>query len=132
MAPLIALAAKIGVPEPLRRTVAMLTAIIALTALCGLLWTCWLNKHDDTVIEQHEAGIEKQIGEATNAANEAANANDTKRQADNARADEQLRGAISDAEAKHPDEVRRDAGPATRDVLGKLRQRAPTPRPSPR
>ncbi len=88
----------------------------------------WLHIHDRKVIDRHEAGIEKRVGEATDAANEKADANDTKRQADNARADEQLRGAIDDAKAKHPDEVGRPAGPAVTGTLDRLRHRSPPAR----
>lgn len=129
---LLPLFARLGVPESLRRPVAVATTVVAVAALCGLLWTCWLRDHDRDVIDRHEAGIEKQIGEATGAANETANANDTRRQVENARADELTREAIRDAEAQHPDEVRRDSGPATRNVLGELRKRAPSPRTPPR
>lgn len=120
---LIGIFARMGLPERFRRLAALVTAIIAAAALCALLWTCWLNNHDSEVIDQHEAGITKQVTEATTAANATANANDTKRQADNARADEQLRGAIDDAEAKHPEAARAAAGPVTSAALDRLRAR---------
>lgn len=130
MTPLIALFARVGLPERFRRAAALVTSVIAVAALCGLLWTCWIRSHDAAVIEDHEAGITAKVTEATTAADNAANANDAKLGAENARADEQLRSTIDAAEKANPEAVRRDAGPATRDVLGKLRERTPPARPA--
>lgn len=128
---LIPLLARVGVPERLRRAVAIATTIVAVAALCGLLWTCWLNKHDDKVVEQHEAGITEQITTSTNAANDVANRKDAERRANDARIDESLRKVIADAEKDNPVEVRHDAGPATRATLERLRERAPPSRSAP-
>lgn len=122
--------ARVGVPERLRRAAAIATTVAVVATLCGLLWTCWLNKHDDKVVEQHEAGITEKITTATNAANDVANTRDAERRENDARADEQLRKVIADAEKDNPVEVRHSAGPAVRNVLGKLRERAPSPRPA--
>lgn len=127
---LIPLLARVGVPERLRRAVAIGTTFVAVAALCATLWTCWLNDHDDAVIDSHEAGITEQITTSTNAANDVANTNDAERRADDARVDESLRKAIADAEKDNPVEVRHSAGPATRNVLGELRERTPPARPS--
>lgn len=127
---LIPLLARVGVPERARRAFAIAATVVVAAALCGLLWTCWLNNHDDTVIDQHESVINEKIATSTNAANDVANTRDAERRENDARADEQLREAIRDAEAKNPVEVRHAAGPATRATLDRLRQRAPSPRPS--
>lgn len=121
---LVPLIARVGVPERFRRGVAIASTVIAIAGLCALLWTCWLGKHDRGVIDNHEAGIDAQVTLHTNAANDVANTNDAVRRENDARADEQLREVIRDAQEKHPVEVRHDAGPAVRNVLGELRQRA--------
>lgn len=119
-----ALIARLGVPQRLIGPV-LGTGAVLLLALCAWLW---LRSHDAKVIDTHEAGITEQVTTATTAANDAANANDTKRQADNARADEQLRGTIDAAAKDHPEEVRRPAGPAVSGTLDRLRERQTSPR----
>lgn len=69
---LITLFARWGLPEWIRRPLAIATAIIAVAALCGTLWSCWLDKHDDEVIENHEAKITEQVIEASASASIAA------------------------------------------------------------
>ena len=66
---LIAKFARLGLPEPLRRGFALVTACLAVLALTGLLWTCWLRSHDKAVVAEHELEIAEQIGQATEAAN---------------------------------------------------------------
>jgi FtsZ-interacting cell division protein ZipA len=57
---LIALFARSTLLQPFARQLAWLTTIIAVVALCGLLWTCWLSSHDKAVIEadRNEANME--------------------------------------------------------------------------
>lgn len=69
---LITLFARWGLPEWIRRPLAIATAIIAVAGLCGTLWSCWLDKHDDEVIENHEAKITEQVIEASASASIAA------------------------------------------------------------
>lgn len=65
MTPLIALFARWGLPERFRRAAALLTTGLAAAVLCGLLWTCWLNKHDNAVIDKHEAKVTQAIATAS-------------------------------------------------------------------
>jgi hypothetical protein len=111
---------RMGVPQRLIAPALGFGAFL-LIALCAALW---LNQHDNKVLNQHEAAVERQVTAATNAANDVANAKDASRRAEDARSDEQLREVIRDAQAKHPEEVRRDAGPATSAVMRRLRERA--------
>lgn len=120
---LISLLASLGVAERFRKPVACIALVVAVIALLGLLWAIWLHNHDASVIERHEEKITDQVDAATEAANATANANDAVRQSENARADEQLRGAITDAQTQHPDETRRPAGPAVSGTLDRLRAR---------
>lgn len=99
-------------------------AQIGLGALIlAIAFGIWLWRHDRAVIERHEAPIAKQITEATTAANDRANANDAARQAENARADEQLRGAIRDEQSSNPEAARASAGPVTSRAIDELRRR---------
>lgn len=103
--------------------VRMLAGIIGALLLAWGLWTLWLSRHDAAVIERHEAPIAAAVASATAEANDAANANDAKRRADNARADEQLKGAIDHAVATDPVGAKATVGPATRAALDELRKR---------
>lgn len=96
-----------------------LAGAIALVAV----WFTWLHFHDAKVIAEHEAPITAAIAQATERANEAANAADTARQIDNARRDEGLRDAIAEASRAAPSEVARPAGPAVNAVAKRLRER---------
>ena len=92
----------------------------------------WLHFHDKRVVDQHEAGITAEVGAATQAANDAANANDTRRQVEDARAAVLTEEAIRRAQEDHPAEVVAPAGPAARAAADSLRRRAASPSPSPR
>lgn len=72
MTPLIALFARWGLPEWVRRPLAIATAIIAVASLCGLLWSCWLRSHDAEVIADHETKVTAQVIEASASASIAA------------------------------------------------------------
>lgn len=98
-------------------------ACVGLALFAIIAVRVWLHNHDASVIERHEEKITKQVDAATDAANATANANDAVRQVKNARADAQLRGAITDAQAEHPEETRRAAGPAVSGTLDRLRER---------
>lgn len=111
--------ARLGVPQ---RLIGPLLGGVAVLLL-GLCVVLWLRTHDAKVIERHEAPIAKQITEATTAANDRANANDAARQAENARADEQLRGAIRDEQSSNPEAARASAGPVTSRAIDELRRR---------
>jgi len=95
-------------------------------AALGLLITAalWLHFHDRQVIDQHEAKIGAQVSAATEAANETANANDTRRQVENAKAAILTEEALRRAQEEHPAEVRQPSGPAVRAVAEQLRKRA--------
>ena len=110
-----------GLPPLMRR----LMAGVAVLALCAIAWALWLHHHDRKVIAEHEAPITEAIAQATERANEAANAADTARQIDNARRDEGLRDAIAEASRAAPTEVARPAGPAVNAVARKLREHRP-------
>lgn len=99
-------------------------AAIALLILAALLWTLWLRSHDAKVIDTHEAAISSDVAKATNAANDTANINDAKRQADNAAASQQTKDAMSHAEETHPEAAHAPSGPVTRASLDSLRNRA--------
>jgi hypothetical protein len=99
-------------------------------ALAALAVVLWFRAHDAAVIDNHEAGITEKVTTATNAANDVANTKDAERRENDARADEQLREVIRDAQAKHPEEVKHDAGPATSAVMRRLRERAAASRPA--
>lgn len=114
-----------GLGERAARLVAIVTATIAAVALLGGLWALWLHSHDNAVIDQHEAGIAAAVANATNAANDVANANDVHRQVDNARATILTEKAAADAEAAHPVEARAPAGAVSRAVADSLRHRTP-------
>ncbi|WP_310534596.1 hypothetical protein [Novosphingobium sp.] len=69
---LITLFARWGLPEGLRRPLALLTAFVAVAGLCALLWSCWLSSHDAEVIDEHEAAVTAQVIEASASASIAA------------------------------------------------------------
>lgn len=127
--------ASLAAPQRVRRVLTYVgLAVLAVGLLWGA-WRLWLSDHDADVVDTHEAGIAKRVTTATEAANATANANDAVRQSENTRADEQLRGAITDAQTDHPDETRRPAGPAVSGTLDRLRRRqaetgAPARKPS--
>lgn len=100
-----------------------LIAGVLVLSLCGLVWALWLRSHDRKVIADYEAPIAAAITQATERANEAANAADTARQIDNARRDESLRGAIAEASRAAPGDVSKPAGPAVNAVAKRLRER---------
>ena len=114
------IAAFLALSRPVRIALAILAGVIAL----GLIAILWLRAHDRAVIDNHEAKITTQIGQATTAANEAANANDAKRAATNAVDAARNEEAIRHAEEQHPDEVRRPSGPAVNAITDRLRERA--------
>lgn len=87
-----------GLPESLRRPLALLTTGLAVAALCGLLWTCWLGKHDDAVIEKHEAKVTQAIATASASASAVAidAASDTKSKVEKKNDDARKAAAGSD------------------------------------
>jgi hypothetical protein len=106
-----------------------LYAIGAVGLVAALL--LWLHFHDRGVIDRHEAKIEARVTAATQAANDTANANDTRRQVEDAKAAVLTEEAIRHAEAEHPAEARAPAGPAARAAVDSLRRRAaPTGAPT--
>lgn len=131
LTPAIALLIRWGLGERAARLVATIAAAIAALALLGGLWALWLHSHDNAVIDKHEAGIAAAVASATNAANDVANANDTQRQIDNARATILTEKAAADAQAAHPVEARLPAGAVSRAVADSLRHRTPASGASP-
>lgn len=123
---LLTLFARWGLPEPVRRPLAIALGLIALLATLTVLKGCY----DRAVEHRYEAKVAAQVTKATDAANDAANTNDAKRHTENARADEQLRSTIDAAAKDHPEAARSSAGPVTTGVLGKLRERQASPRPA--
>ena len=99
-----------------------LYAIGAVGIVAALL--LWLHFHDRGVIDRHERHIEARVTAATQAANDTANANDTRRQVEDAKAAVLTEEAIRHAQEDHPAEVRLPAGPAARAVSEQLRNRA--------
>lgn len=113
------IAALLALPRPIRAAIAGLAAAIAL----GIAAALWVHFHDKSVVRQHETEVSAQVGAATDAANETANANDARRQLENAKAEVLTQEALRHAENEHPAEVRRPAGPAVRAVADQLRRR---------
>jgi hypothetical protein len=120
---LIAKFASMGLPESVRRPLAVVSTGLALAALCGLLWTCWLRSHDSKVVEAHELEIAQEVAEQIDQAEHAAVAADQQRQAAAVAIDAANRKAIDDASAKKPESVRGAAGPAVNAVADRLRAR---------
>ena len=72
---LIALFARWGLPEWVRRPLAFITTALAAAALLGMLATCWMRRHDKQVIETHEAAITQSVAaQAASASTAAASA----------------------------------------------------------
>lgn len=69
---LIAIFARWGLPESVRRPLAILTAFVTVAGMCALLWSCWLSSHDAEVIEDHEAKVTAAVIEASASASIAA------------------------------------------------------------
>lgn len=120
---LMALFGRWGLGERVQRILAVGTAVVAMAGLCGLLWTCWLHRHDRRVIDDHEAGIAQDMAEDIDRAEHAAAEGDKERQAEAAMADADNRKAIDDAGQDHPEDVRGAAGPAVNAVADRLRNR---------
>ncbi len=57
----ITILARWGVPEGVRRPLAILIGIMALVALLAASWALWLHFHDKGVIERHEEQVTKQV-----------------------------------------------------------------------
>jgi len=129
---LFALFVRWGFGERVSRMLGYATTLICGAALLGLLWTLWLHRHDRAVVERHEAKIEARVTAATQAANDTANANDTRRQVEDAKAAVLTEEAIRHAEAEHAAEVRLPAGPAARVAADSLRNRSAANRTPPR
>ena len=100
-----------------------IVAAVALVVAAMLAWNHWLNKHDTAVVAKHEATISDQVSQATQAANDTANANDAKRQAENAAASQQTKDTIAHAEEKDPEAAKAAAGPIARAAVDSLRNR---------
>ena len=83
---LFAFFARWGFGERVSRVLGYAAAVIGAAVLLGLCWAIWLHHHDRGVIGRHEAVIEARVTAATQAANDTANANDTRRQVEDARA----------------------------------------------
>lgn len=112
---LAALALKVGVAPKFAKAAGIGFAVVVAILLIVGLKTCY----DQGVIDDHEA----QRTAATLKAQQMADEDERVRQqaADN-RADA-IEGAIQNAVTAHPEEVRKDAGPATRAALDELRRR---------
>lgn len=57
----VTLLARWGVPESVRRPLAILMGVGALIALTWAAWSLWLHFHDKSVIERHEEKITRQV-----------------------------------------------------------------------
>lgn len=71
---ILALLARWGVPERIRKPLAYLTAAVVLIALLWAVWAIWLHNHDKGVIERHEEKITKQVGAVSSEAAASASA----------------------------------------------------------
>ena len=69
---LIALFARWGVPESVRRPLALVTTVLAVAALLGLLWTWWLRGHDKAKIAEYEGAVQQAVATASASASAAA------------------------------------------------------------
>lgn len=121
---LFALFARWGFGERVSRMLGYATALIGAAALLGLAWAIWLHRHDRSVLDRHEAAIAGQVTAATQAANDTANANDARRQVEDARAAVLTEEAIRHAQEDHPAEATAAAGPVSRAAVEQLRRRA--------
>jgi len=83
----------------------------------------WLQFHDRGVVKKHEAGVSAQVAETVTHADRTAISADQERARQRATDSAETKGAIANAQAKHPDEVRRAAGPATNAAADSLRKR---------
>lgn len=110
----------VALPMEIKAALAILAGVI----VGGIAAALWLRAHDRRVINDHEAAISAQVGAATQAANDVANANDAARQVEDAKAAVLTEEALRHAQEEHPEEVRRASGPAVRAVTDQLRKRA--------
>jgi hypothetical protein len=96
----------------------------------ALLALAYINYREDAAVS---ADREKAIAEAATKAldaERAANRKDEAIQADNKADDQETREAIQDAKQSNPDEAGAPAGPVTRTVIDRLRERAARDRDS--
>ena len=118
---LIALFARWGLPESIRRPLALASTIIAVAALCGLLWTCWLGKHDTAVVEKHEAAITQAVATQSAAAATAA-----------ASAASQTRSTVENTNDEARAAAARSPDDPLRAGIDRLRTDQGAPKPAPR
>ena len=90
------------------RAARIAAGLIALALLLGTLKSC----HDRSLRRETRAAISAEAARASAAATITATENHTARAAAAAAAAAERKGAIADAEARHPQEVRAPAGPA--------------------
>jgi hypothetical protein len=105
LTPVLAILARWGVPEHLRRPLAGVMAGIALLALLGGAWAIWLHFHDARVIDRHDAALNLDAERKARAADAAAADQRVKDAADNAEQSEAYHDAIDAASSGAPSDA---------------------------
>jgi hypothetical protein len=114
IAALVALLARWGVAERLRRPLALAALALAAVLVLSGSWAAWLHFHDRKVIETHET--KRALGEATAAieSEHRATSQGAKRDEARAAASDQSNAAMKEAEDANPEAARAPAGPVSR------------------
>jgi hypothetical protein len=102
---LLAVLARWGVPEHLRRPLAGVMGGIALLALLGGVWALWLHFHDARVIDKHDAAVNLETERKARAADAAAADQRVKDAAENADQRESYHEAIESASSGAPSDA---------------------------
>lgn len=113
---LIAILARCGVPESIRKPLAWATTIIAVLGLLWLVWTLWVGAHDRRVIADDRAAANVEKAQAVTKADREANAKADVRDKALATTEKEL----NDAAKKGDDTI---VGPGSAGVYDRLRDR---------